>query len=240
VKNQTLTETYMWTLIAVMLLSGSFGGLINFFLTIKNDPENASVLKSVTIGVGASFLVPLFLNMISSNLIDTIKGTNGAPADHSKILVFAGFCLIAAISSSAFIQTLSDRILNEAKAARKQAAEAKAEAVRATDQVAEVQATVEPIIDRQTEPEPVAEAVAIAASTEVVSEKERKILEAFARSRFTHRTVNGLSVDTGLGSRELESLLPELAARGFVDKLQGKTGPRWFITPEGLTAAVTF
>jgi DNA-binding MarR family transcriptional regulator len=233
-------EFYMWILIAVMLLAGSFGGLINYFLLLKNDPENASVPKSIIIGVGASFLVPLFLNMISSNLIESIKGTTEVPGDHSKLLVFAGFCLIAAISSTAFIQTLSDRILSEAKAARKQAAEAKIEAERAVDQVAQVQANVEPIIVRETEPEPSADSSVLRASADHLSEKERRILDAFARSRYSRRSANGLSRDTGIDARELDGLLAELDAKGFVGKRENQSGERWFITQEGLEAAVVF
>src|SRR6266849_838261 len=102
-------------LIAVMLAAGMVGGLLNYYMTQSADPEHTSILKSLLAGICASFLVPLFLNMISSNLIDAIRGGANASSDVSKLFVFAGFCLIAAISSSAFIRTLSDRVLAEAK-----------------------------------------------------------------------------------------------------------------------------
>lgn len=230
---------YMWILLAVMVAAGSFGGLINYFLTRTSDPENTTVPRSVIIGIGASFLVPLFLNMISSNLIDSIKGSNEVPGDQSKLLVLAGFCLIAAISSSAFIQTLSDRVLNEAKAARKEAEEAKAEAAQAKDEVAEVQATVGPIVNKETEPEPAtAERAADLAETGGTSDKEMRTLDAFARSKYTHRSLSGLSTDTGINEGELESVLAELVAKGLVGKRESKTGPKWFMTQRGLNAAV--
>jgi hypothetical protein len=229
----------MWTLVAVMLLAGSFGGVINYFLTRTSDPENTSILKSIIIGIGASFLVPLFLNMISSNLIESIKGTNDVPGDNSKLLVLAGFCLIAAISSSAFIQTLSDRVLNEARAAKKQAEEAKAEAAQAKDEVAEVQASVDPIINKETEPELAPEKVGDGATTEGLSDTEKKILDAFARSTYTHRSLKGLSTDTGIPEEELHSLLAALVEKGLIAaKRESKTGPKWFMTQRGLNAAV--
>lgn len=230
---------YMWTLVAVMLLAGSFGGVINYFLTRTSDPENTTILRSITIGVGASFLVPLFLNMISSNLIDSIKGTNDVAGDNSKLLVLAGFCLIAAISSSAFIQTLSDRVLNEARAAKKQAEEAKAEAAQAKDDVAEVQASVDPIINKETEPEPAPEKFVDVPSTAGLSDKVKKILDAFARSTYIHRSLKGLGADTGIPEDELQSLLAELVSKGLVAKRESKTGPKWFMTQEGLNAAVS-
>jgi YLATT-like protein len=229
----------MWTLIAVMLAAGSFGGIINYYLSLRADPENTTLRKSVIVGIGASFLVPLFLNMISSNLIDSIKGTNKESGDSSKLLVFAGFCLVAAISSSAFIQTLSDRILKEAKDARKQAEEAKAEAVEAKVQVAEVHADVTPLINKATEPEPTAETAAAAALAGELSDKERQILKEFARSKYSRRTLRGLSADTHIRGDELETLLGALLSKGLVDKHESSNGTRWFMTAEGLNAAVS-
>jgi hypothetical protein len=227
----------MWTLLMVMLLAGCFGGIINYFLALKGDPENTNIWKSLTVGVGASFLVPLFLNMISSNLIDTIKGTGGSTGDQTKLLVFAGFCLVAAISSTAFIRTLSDRILSEAKAARKEAGEAKIEAAQAKDDVLEVQATIDPIVDKETEPEPAPDQNAALALSGGLSENERKILDAFARSKYTHRTLGGLSRDTGIEKEEIEILLQDLVSKGLVGKRESKNGLRWFITQKGLHIA---
>jgi len=61
-----------------------------------------------------------------------------------KLLVLLGFCLVAAISSTAFIRTLSDRILTEARQARRDAAEAKGDA-------AEVKEAVQPLMVKETE-----------------------------------------------------------------------------------------
>lgn len=59
VKNQMMNSVTL-ILIAVMLAAGAFGGLINYFVTVKSDAENASIRKSIVIGIGASFLMPLF------------------------------------------------------------------------------------------------------------------------------------------------------------------------------------
>ena len=106
----------MATLILVMLGAGILGGAINHFLTQESTPTIRSFMgRDLLVGLGASFMVPLFLNMISSDLIQLILGSKDRPPEPYKILVFSGFCLIAAISSRAFIRTLSDRILNEVR-----------------------------------------------------------------------------------------------------------------------------
>ena len=112
---------------------------MNFYLARPDDVPAPNRLRSIVVGVAAALLVPLFLNMISSNLIELIKG-----GDHMKLLVLLGFCLVAAISSTAFIRTLSDRILTEARQARRDAAEAKGDA-------AEVKEAVQPLMVKETE-----------------------------------------------------------------------------------------
>lgn len=108
--------------ILIMLFAGTFGGIINYYLDQENREKNkettrANYRKSIIIGIGASLLVPLFLKMISSDLADLSK------MDPATIMVFFGFCLVAAISSRKFIATLSERVLQEVKEAKEKARE---------------------------------------------------------------------------------------------------------------------
>src|SRR5262245_59250815 len=107
-----MMDPMLW-IVAVILAAGVFGGFVNFYLSKPDDIPAPSKVRSVLVGTAASFLVPLFLNMISSNLVDLIKG-----GDNSKLLILLGFCLVAAISSTSFIRTISDRVLAEAKQAK--------------------------------------------------------------------------------------------------------------------------
>src|SRR5437867_2893388 len=144
--NLLAMEPYLWILILIMVAAGLLGGAVNHFLSQETDPNQKYLGRSLWVGLAASFMVPLFLNMISSNLIDSIRGNATTPADKSKLFVFAGFCLVAAISSRAFIRTLSDRVLREAK-------EAKEQAIQANANVAEVKLEIEPIVAKETETE---------------------------------------------------------------------------------------
>jgi len=106
--------------VGVMILAGFYGGIVNYFLESEKTEARSklSLWQMVVIGIGAAFLVPLFLTLISSNLV------NLKQLEFSKILVFFGFCLIAAISSRRFIMTISERILKEVKEAKNVAAQA--------------------------------------------------------------------------------------------------------------------
>ena len=69
----------------IILLGGSLGGLVSAFISEDADVTLAFCLRRVVIGLGAAFLVPLFLNMISSNLLEQAKTTPSAD------LIFGGF-----------------------------------------------------------------------------------------------------------------------------------------------------
>jgi predicted transcriptional regulator len=223
-------EPYLWFLLGVMLAAGLLGGAINHFLSQDDDPNRFTMLRSLLVGIGASFMVPLFLNMISSNLIDSIKGSATSPGDKSKFFVFAGFCLVAAISSRAFISTLSDRILKEAKEAKSEAREAKAS-------VQEVQSDIEPIVAKQTEQESATESISSSLAEVHVQDDEKKILDVLANSSWTLRSLTGIARDTGMDKAEVAKILEELVRKGLVARKTGEKGPRWFSTELGRSAS---
>src|SRR5690606_11779716 len=117
-------DLHLIILIAIMLAIGAFGGFLNYlnnFDTLENEHKSGkSRSKYMMLGIGAALLVPLFLKMIESNII-----RSGENLDY---LIFAGFCLVAAIFSRRFISTIGDRILEMAKNAEKMAMESKQKA----------------------------------------------------------------------------------------------------------------
>jgi hypothetical protein len=133
----------MGWLLFIMLLAGVFGGIVNIALNSQR-PDRRAWIWSILAGVAAALLIPLFLRTVSSNLASNLLSGNAGKDDW---FVFAGFCLLAAISSKAFIQTLSDRILREVQETRREVQENKQEvqeaklvAKRADDRVGEVSA----------------------------------------------------------------------------------------------------
>lgn len=235
---------HAWMLIGVMVAGGLLGGAVNYLLTRADDEQRASLLMSLFAGLGAALLVPLFLNMLSSDLLRESKD------EPLSVLVFLGFCLIAAISSRAFISTLSDRLLRQVREATEEAREARAEAQEAKDETAQVRSEVATIVERETEPEVEAAAAAPAAESSLVnlseqvdlSEDEVMILRALAGGRYVNRSRSGLHKETGLGAGRVRVTLDSLVERGLAGaKASRKDGlPRWFITDEGMRALNLF
>mgnify|MGYP001590195545 CR=1 FL=1 len=151
VNHPETSVSYIFILIAIILIFGALGGWVSYLLN-EQEPTNNSAgnnsanpngnkgrwgswIKPVIIGIAAAFLVPLFLQTISSQLL------RDGYSNYLYLLVFAGFCLVAAISSKAFITTLSDKILQVAKEAKKEAREAKNEAEQAKENSVDAQGT---------------------------------------------------------------------------------------------------
>lgn len=203
------------TLLGIILAGGALGGLVGAFLS-EDETTISFCLKRMVIGIGCAFIVPLFLNMISSTLL---KQTTEEPIAY---FVFGGFCVIAAISSKGFISSVSDRILQQVK-------EVKAE-------VKEAAALADASIENQTEPEePATRALVLAPKLRPLSTAQYTILRALgANSKYTMRTFGGICKDSGLDPSLVGGHLGYLQSLGLVAKVTRK-GKRdlWHLTQEG-------
>ncbi len=220
----------LWYIAAVMLASGVLGGLINFFITDPQDERRMKWWQHVVVGIGASFMVPLFLNMISGDLIDKIRGAGvQQPPDYSKLFVLAGFCLVAAVSSRAFIHTLSERILKEARSAKKEAREAK-------EQATDAKAAVAPFVE---EDESSAESAVMTKSIEqldiaALNDEERAVLHAMISGKYSMRSISGISKDASLEKSRVNAVITSLMSKGLVSQGTNLKGqPRWYPSSAG-------
>lgn len=207
----------IWTLLGIMTLAGAFGGLINYFIERRDNPERSSVARSLVVGIGASYLVPLFLNMISSSLMQQLE------LDAGKLLVFIGFCLIAAITSSAFIRSLSNKVLQEAQDAKRLCKE--------------VSDAVMPILLRESEPAADERRASNGEEAASLNAEANEILVALASGKFAWRTMDGLHRQTGMDRIAVETHLKSLHEAGFAVSREDAQGiERWAVTATGRKA----
>jgi hypothetical protein len=212
-------------LITIMILSGLLGGFVNYFFNgyKKTKIQNIyEILKSTSAGVAAALLVPLFLNMISSNLIKESQD------DVYKLFILTGFCLIASISSKKFIQSISDKILDEVKTVK--------------DRVSDVEKELDPIIEKETEDDSKTfheESFLKSSSHEPFREFDEddiptiKVLKSLSQSKFTFRTLSGIGKDIGFEPPIINDIMTELMAEGFVDYKPRENGSKFYITKSG-------
>ncbi|HWZ45426.1 MAG TPA: YEATS-associated helix-containing protein [Candidatus Saccharimonadales bacterium] len=214
------------TVVGIMLGMGLFGGAINFLLATKKDDPEKTKLKSVGAGLAASLLVPLFLKVIGSDLL-TKKMVL------TDLLVFGGFCLIAAISSKAFMKTLAERVLQQAQEANKTAQATKEEVKAQADRVEEM----------VSEPEGASAHTVSAANLEgamtsapSLNADSIKVLKALVDGRFVMRTFSGIAMDTRVPISQVANELAELAKNGLAQIVQRPNGSRAVITAQGKAA----
>ena len=90
-----------------MIIAGTWGGYINY---LRRDKKLINFLT----GLSASFLVPIFLNTLNSELLTNISNISRANTNDANkigdIFIFFGFCLLAAMSAQTFIDNLSSKI----------------------------------------------------------------------------------------------------------------------------------
>ncbi len=245
----------------VMLAAGAIGGLVNWFLSDVPKAARLAWWKHIVIGITASFMVPLFLSMISADLIDKIRGTAGQPGNPVLLLNLAGFCLVASVSSRAFIGSLTERLMREVRDARAQAEtatataeQARQRAVDATEAALIAQSdaeTAQALARAQVVEEASADAVrqddviaprqrsgppagaGLGGSSSVLAQ-EKLVLLALTEGQTTLRTVTGLAQDSRLDEASVLTVLGHLQQKAWALPLAGSDGqPRWFATAAG-------
>jgi DNA-binding MarR family transcriptional regulator len=232
------------SILLMIIVAGLLGGLINYFLGMeknndvsesenspkvknKNDSEGIiPLLRSLVIGIGASLLVPLFLATISSGLIQSLLDSTRSTSASADAFVFFGFCLIGAISSRLFIQTLSDKILKEVK-------EAKKEAKQATNEVRDLKIEAEPILQQNTEPDDILNNQSNMRTLTELPDKEMTVLSALINSKYVLRTAKGISQQSGMDTSTVAQHLKILTNKALVNRINGSKGERWAISSSG-------
>ena len=204
-----------WGVGLVMIAAGILGGTVSFALTKTEQSSLTDWLWAVLVGIGASLLVPLFLNTISSDLLSKLLAANAEPPTP---FVFGGFCLLAAIASKAMIQTLTQKVLQDVKTTR--------------EEVSALQSEVAPIINKETETDE-AEAEPGRVPAVALDDRRSAILTALLHPRFTLRSVSGIARQLERDRAEVLSDLKTLAESGLVTQVQARRGIRWAITPAG-------
>jgi hypothetical protein len=204
-------------IVILMIGAGFLGGATNFLRAELEKKDFSMFLKNVLMGISASILIPFFLNMISSSLL---KETT---SDNSKLFVFFGFCLIASLSSKAFIQTMSDRVMSEIKDTKE-----KMEGMQRRMRLAEV------VVNKETEPEP-QEGEDSTSLMQVrafsFSEDAKKTLNALGKGKYAWRSVRGIAREVEIPREKTLDALNWLLSNDLVVKSVEKG--RWGLTIEG-------
>ena len=197
-------------IIILMIGAGLLGGITNYFRIEEEKKGWFSFLKNVLLGISASILIPLFLNMISSNLFEE------SHFNTSKLFILFGFFLIASLSSKVFIETLSQRLIKEFE--------------KTKEKVDKIEKSTAPIIDKETEPE---EKEDVGSFLKVrgfsFDEDAKKVINALG-GKYAWRTLRGIAKETEMTKESVLNSLNWLSSNRLAET--GEKG-RWALTSEG-------
>lgn len=209
-------DGYMLVILLIMIVTGILGGLGNYYLS-EREPGRRDWLKYPLLGVIAALTVPLFLNMISSNLLEAARSR---PID---FFVFAGFCLIYVVASRRPFENVANRVLTQMEQMK-----------REMRQLKQQQNEVQPVL-REENALP-AEVVAAKPEDgrESLSYNDIEIVRALAEESYVYGNLAGLTDKTGLARDLVSARLTVLKNLGIIEtRINEKSILHWFVSPKG-------
>ena len=214
-------DSYMLIILLIMIAAGVLGGVANYFLSDRQSDSGARDWgKYAILGVIAALTVPLFLNMISSNLLEAARTR---PVD---FFVFAGFCLIYVVASRRVVENVANKLMNQMD-------QMKREIVQIRQQRAE---TAAPAL--REEPGVAVETSLPSVKAEVIKESlsynDIEILRALSEDSYVYGNLAGLTDKTGLARDLVSSRLTVLKSLGIIEtRINDKNVLHWFVSPKG-------
>lgn len=211
-------DGYMLMVLGIMILTGILGGIANYFLSDRQgELSSRDGTKYAVLGVIAALTVPLFLNMISSNLLEAARTR---PVD---FFVFAGFCLIYVVASRRVFENAANKLLSQLDQVKRDVSQLKQKQSEA------------PVVVRE---EPVVAAVEVAAKVEPVKESlsynDVEILRAIAEENYVYGNLVGLTDKTGLARDLVSNRLTVLKNLGIIEtRISDKNVLHWYVSPKG-------
>ena len=213
-------DGHILLIFGIMVVMGILGGVANFYLADRHgDAGRRDWAKYPVFGVVAALTVPLFLNMISSTLLE---GARTKPVD---FYVFAGFCLIYVVASRRLFENIALRLLGQMEMVRRdvgQLRQKRDEALVLAAQKAEIEAQKE--AQKPAEPDP----------REVLSYNDVEILRALAEERFVYGNLAALCERTGLQREFVSQRLMVMKSLGVIEtRINDKNVLHWFVSTRG-------
>jgi hypothetical protein len=230
-----MTRYNVILLLAAMIASGVLGGTANYLLLHKDDPEYAKRSRSFVLGLVASLLAPLFLKSISSDIVDkitTIRYGSGIPFD---FFVFTSFCLLVAVFSRTFAETVAKRLATEVEKAKCESQEAQTRAVLAEERASQVEPVLRQAMVERTEPLPESTRNSIPPSLQdlPVDHADRELLKALLNGQYSYRTVSSLAEEVQMEEPDAVKRLERMREQALAGKKTTPTRNLWFLTDKG-------
>ena len=212
-------DGYMLVILLIMIAAGILGGIANYFLSERQfDAGRGDWRKYPVLGVLAALTVPLFLNMISSNLLEAARTR---PVD---FFVFGGFCLIYVVVSRRAFGSAANRLFGQMEQMKREMTQIKQQRPPAPPRE-ETAPVPEVAPATAVKPEPVKESL---------SYNDIEIVRALAEENYVYGNLVGLTDKTGLARDLISTRLPVLKNMGVIEtRINEKNILHWCVSSKG-------
>ncbi|WP_460693961.1 YEATS-associated helix-containing protein [Mucilaginibacter puniceus] len=224
-------------LTVLIVIIGGLAGYINSLrYSFSIQPNNDSKWRYILSGVGAAILVPLFLNMLSSNLI---RQTNDF--DNNSYFVFAGFCFIAGYFSDRFIDSIGDKLLKEIQQTQELVNSTSDKLEKTSQDLKENKEKIDALVDSEAEMDD--ESLNNISLNDLIQKTElndddmpvqvNKIIKSF-KGEYKFRSTKGIAKELNYKENIVDLILDGLEAQGAVKKFEDSNSRTlWSLTRVG-------
>lgn len=242
---------------SAIVLGGSLGGVGSAFLqdflrrTAGGD-ERPQVrldwpllIKSLVLGIVASTVVPLFLEIAAvgsdKGILSTILAIGGHDDDKwAKYFLLFGFCTIAAVSAQQFLKTIEERVLKDVSEAKSKAEAAINEAGAARRETSEVRVRAQRAQEAADDAEGMAAALEEPAIVkEGIGQDADCLLKAFMGVKSEEPSIDEMRQKLRISREEIEKTADALKNAGLMRETGEGNGPtRWSLRGWGKRRAL--
>lgn len=229
-------DAYLLIVLLIVVAAGLLGGMANYFLSDRL-PElvRRDWAKYPMLGVVAALTVPLFLNMISSNLLETARTR---PAD---LFVFTGFCLIYVIASRRLFENVAGKLLTQVDQLKREVKQLKQQSYEMPREPRDLREPREP----RDEAASLAEMAPVTSRPEPVKDSlsydDIEILRALDEESYVYGNFVGLTERTGLSRDFLSNRLIVLRNLGIIEtRINERNVLHWFVSTRGQQVLADF
>lgn len=210
-------DSHMLLIFSIMILAGVLGGLANYFLSDRQQElRPREWLKYPLLGIVAALTVPLFLNMLSSTLLE------GARTKPVEFYTFAGFCLIYVVASRRLFENVAQKLMGQMDQVKRDMSQLKQRREEAMAMSAKEEKP-------ETLPEPKAEA-----PRESLSYNDIEILRALSEEAMVYGNLATLCDKTGLARDLVSQRLTVMKSMGVIEtRINEKNVLHWFVSARG-------
>jgi DNA-binding transcriptional ArsR family regulator len=218
---------YLLLALLIMLIAGALGGLVNHYLAERQFGEGRrhdapSLRRYLILGMATALTAPLFLALLSSNLLESIR------MQPSQLYVFAAFCLVYVV--------LAQRLFEHPAggAAYRQRQEAlHQEVAQLRQEQAALHQYLEPVLAAIAEQQ----ALKNEPPREALTYNDVEILRALADESYVYGNLAALTEKTALGRELISQRLAILKNIGLIEtRISDKNVLHWVISARGRQA----